>query len=567
MASIYARGKSFCVRWRAACGRQQCCTFSGPSNIKALAAKQYVEAQGALVTRAQVYAAIDPSSSRALPRPPTTPLRQWIERWLALKVDIAPTTHAEYARILRGRVAAEFGDLQVAEISRYEHLDPWKAALSRELMPAGVRKHWTVLNQVMRDAVPHLRSDNPMRRPVGRRGNGLPRVTPHHACVLDADQVDILLEHCPAAIRDLVVVVLGTGLRLGEVLGLRIADVGLGSDPVARVERTLRRDGTFAEPKTARSRRTVALTPSTAAVFGRLIVGRRPEELVFTAPRGGPWNAGTLRRRYWQRAVVAAQRCPQHPPAAALSGWVSPRAVSACHCPGRLRVRPRLQDLRHTHVAYLVAAGWDFLAIQLRLGHASVRTTFDVYGHLLPHGDHSGLMGLDRQLRPIQSARTPLMSGHLHTRHSARPSGGLCPRRGFDLSADCAAVAGGLVVQLDSPHAAAPRSEGTRTVARCNARYEPTERRRTARRGLLETAMRSAEVAARPSQFAGRPVSFVESLSRAMTPCKVVTRRSRWPRVGNGRPGFRSHRDQLLCRCRIGAPAGSSSRHGSSHDR
>jgi uncharacterized protein (TIGR02679 family) len=86
MASVYARGTSFCVRWRAAGGRQQCCTFRGPSNIKAVVAKQYIEAQGALVSRAQVYAAIDPTSSavrgcpsarrtgrspQAMPRPPT----------------------------------------------------------------------------------------------------------------------------------------------------------------------------------------------------------------------------------------------------------------------------------------------------------------------------------------------------------------------------------------------------------------------------------------------------------------------------------------------------------------
>ncbi len=127
------------------------------------------------------------------------------------QIDVAVTTHAEYALILRGRVAAQLGDLQIAEISRFEHLDPWKAALSRELMPAGVRKHWTVLNQVMRDAVPHLRCDNPMRRPIGGHGNGLPRIATHQACVLDPDQVGILLAHCPRPIRSLVMALLGTG--------------------------------------------------------------------------------------------------------------------------------------------------------------------------------------------------------------------------------------------------------------------------------------------------------------------------------------------------------------------
>jgi integrase len=333
-------------------------------------------------------------------------LRDWIERWLALKVDVAATTYAEYARILRGRVTAELGHLPVAQISRYEHLDPWKADLARRMMPAGVRKHWTVLNQVMHDAVPHLRSDNPMRRPPGRRGNQLPRVAPHHACVLDPTQVGILLAHCPAPLHDLVVALLGTGLRLGELLGLRVGDVRLGPDPVLRVDRTLHRDGTIAEPKTTRSRRAVALTPGSAELFGQLVTGKLGEDLVFPAPGGGPWKAGNLRQRYWQPAVIAAQRCPQHPPAAASSGWVNPRAVSTCRCPERLRVRPRLQDLRHTHVAYLIAAGWDFLAIQLRLGHCSIRTTFDVYGHLLPHREHAQLVLFDQQLPFLDASRS-----------------------------------------------------------------------------------------------------------------------------------------------------------------
>lgn len=169
-----------------------------------------------------------------------------------------------------------------------------------------------------------------------------------------------------------------------------------------RVTQTVRRDGTIAEPKPVRSRRAVALTPRTARLFGRLIAGKSPDDLVFTTPSGGPWKAGTLRQRYWQRAVIAAQRCPQHPPATRASGWVNPRAISTCRCPGRLQERPRLQDLRPTHVAYLIAAGWDFLAIQLRLGHASIKTTFDVYGHLLPRGEQSRLASLDQQL-PVEA--------------------------------------------------------------------------------------------------------------------------------------------------------------------
>jgi integrase len=65
---------------------------------------------------------------------------------------------------------------------------------------------------------------------------------------------------------------------------------------------------------------------------------------------------------------------------------------------------PRFHDLRRSHVAYLVAAGWDFYMIQLRLGHTSIKTTFDTYGHLLPHGERDRLRDLDALL-PSAKAR------------------------------------------------------------------------------------------------------------------------------------------------------------------
>jgi hypothetical protein len=47
----------------------------------------------------------------------------------------------------------------------------------------------------------------------------------------------------------------------------------------------------------------------------------------------------------------------------------------------------RIHDLRHTHVAWLIAGGTPLPHIQARLGHESIRTTIDTYGHLPPAGD------------------------------------------------------------------------------------------------------------------------------------------------------------------------------------
>ena len=55
---------------------------------------------------------------------------------------------------------------------------------------------------------------------------------------------------------------------------------------------------------------------------------------------------------------------------------------------GRGALAPfRFHDLRHTHVAWLIAGGAPLPHIQARLGHESITTTIDTYGHLLPAGD------------------------------------------------------------------------------------------------------------------------------------------------------------------------------------
>jgi hypothetical protein len=54
--------------------------------------------------------------------------------------------------------------------------------------------------------------------------------------------------------------------------------------------------------------------------------------------------------------------------------------------------------LRHSHVAYLIDARWDFFVIQRHIGHASIKTTFDVYGHRLTRGDKQRLKALDERL-------------------------------------------------------------------------------------------------------------------------------------------------------------------------
>ena len=65
----------------------------------------------------------------------------------------------------------------------------------------------------------------------------------------------------------------------------------------------------------------------------------------------------------------------------------------------------RVHDLRHTHASWLIAAGVPLPVIQRRLGHESITTTVDRYGHLAPDSDVAVLAALDAQLATTEATQ------------------------------------------------------------------------------------------------------------------------------------------------------------------
>jgi integrase len=91
-----------------------------------------------------------------------------------------------------------------------------------------------------------------------------------------------------------------------------------------------------------------------------------PDGWVFVAPTGGPIRRTNFRRRFWIPAVAASVCEPF-----------------------------RMHDMRHTHAAMLIAEGVHPKVLQARLGHASITTTLDVYGHLMEGLDEAAAHALD----------------------------------------------------------------------------------------------------------------------------------------------------------------------------
>ncbi|MGK2947424.1 MAG: tyrosine-type recombinase/integrase [Acidimicrobiales bacterium] len=158
-----------------------------------------------------------------------------------------------------------------------------------------------------------------------------------------------------------------TGLRRGELCGLRWADVDLEGSRIT-VRRTITaidHQPVVGDVKTARSRRAIDVDAATmtmlrahrkAQLEERMLMGRGydDQDIVFAMPDGRPWNPETISQAFVR--LVAASGLP----------------------------RIRLHDLRHSHASHLLAVGVNAKVVSERLGHGSVAFTLDTYGHVLP---------------------------------------------------------------------------------------------------------------------------------------------------------------------------------------
>ncbi len=185
-----------------------------------------------------------------------------------------------------------------------------------------------------------------------------------------------------SAYGDAVIMAVHTGLRLGELLGLRWEDVDLerGALTVRRTLQYLSGEGlTSKDTKTARARRTIPLGPTAVETLRRL----RRRQLEERLAQGSA---------YCDRGIVFAD---------ALGRPLSPYRVSQRFptLVKRLGLVPlRFHDLRHTHASLLLARGVHPKIVSERLGHASIAITLDTYSHVLPNLQEEAARDLDAWL-------------------------------------------------------------------------------------------------------------------------------------------------------------------------
>lgn len=226
-----------------------------------------------------------------------------------------------------------------------------------------VRNYHALLSAVLKAAVSEgIRPDNPAYKIRITRG------VKKETVFLSPAEFSTLLYFIPEHYQRFVLFLAGTGLRWGEATALRWADVNLfGDPPTVRVTRAWKKSkgGPLLKyPKTSRSRRSVSLFPDLIEIMG---APGGVDEFVFTGQRGGHLWHGAFHARAWLPALEQAMD------------------EDKCRALGLepLKRAPTIHGLRHAHASWLIARGIPLPFIQARLGHESITTTVNTYGHLV----------------------------------------------------------------------------------------------------------------------------------------------------------------------------------------
>ncbi len=184
-----------------------------------------------------------------------------------------------------------------------------------------------------------------------------------------------------------------TGMRRGELLGLRWHDIDLGRASISVVQTLYRLSGgeyLIKEPKSPHSRRSVALSPSLAellrqyhaeqeaqkALLGKTLAG---DDLVFAHPDGSPLDPSTITHAFGK----------------------------LIHKAGLPHVR--FHDLRHTHATLMLKAGVRPKIVSEWLGLANIGITLDTYSHVVPGLQEAASLRFDTLLE-IETTQTEEVS-------------------------------------------------------------------------------------------------------------------------------------------------------------
>lgn len=308
------------------------------------------------------------------PRLGKTPFGDYANEWLKTKTSVRPRTKINIEGRLANHILPRFGERPLRSI-RPSEVRAFVSELCASHAPSTVKAIYRTFAQIMTTAeIDGFIGKTPcvgIELPKETATDEMHFLTPTQVASL-AHAVD---ERFSAAI----ITAAYTGMRAGELWALEKARVNLLARRIeVRASVSEVRGALVTGPTKTGANRTITLPPFLADMLGRHL-GAFPgkDRYVFTSPEGLQVRHRNFMSRHFYPTIERLQ----------LDGL-------------------RFHDLRHTHAAILIAQGWSAKQIQERLGHSSIRVTFDRYGHLFDGHDDTLISDLDAAGRESLAAHS-----------------------------------------------------------------------------------------------------------------------------------------------------------------
>ena len=332
-------------------------------------AKRRQKSKSGFTTKSQAIAAMatlqTTKASGTYVEPTKLTVATYLDQWLAARNGLRANTRRDYRVAITKHINPRIGDVPLQSLGRLQVKGLYQALAATGLAPKTVHNVHICLRKALGDAA----EDGLVRRNVAERAHAKPKDRPE-MLTWTGDELAAFLD-LTAQDRDfpLYQLAAATGMRRGELLGLRWRDVDFEGRRVS-IRQQWTRQGSglaFGPPKSEKSKRTIDLDADTLAIlrerrerqlFERRAWGnayRIDLDLVFCDADGSPQDPNVVGRRFGRR-VCSLSMLP----------------VIGLH------------GLRHTHATLLLEDGVDVKTVSERLGHDSVQTTLELYGHVTP---------------------------------------------------------------------------------------------------------------------------------------------------------------------------------------
>ena len=285
----------------------------------------------------------------------------WFEHYA--KVKVRPSSHQTYRGYIDNHIKPNIGKIPLEKLTSLDLQKFYKKLLeqgrvdrlesrhqAKGLSPKTVRNIHQIIASAMK-----LAKEQKIIANDPTEGCALPRLEHREMQTLPVEQLQSFLREAKdSGVFELYYLELATGLRRGELLGLKWEDIDLERGDL-RVKRQIARiNGEVVEAplKTKNAYRTLPLAEDTIDVLEtqRKKTGKSP--WVFPSPAGGPISPDSVLHML-HRVLKRA---------------------------GLLRVR--FHDLRHTFATLVLQNGVDVKTVSGMLGHFSAGFTLDTYAHV-----------------------------------------------------------------------------------------------------------------------------------------------------------------------------------------